>query len=83
MCFWWIGAIELREEMSMHAEGRKLIDTTLDIALNTENDASAEHHLQAVSAMLKFAMVVGQLSPQELANEMLMIDLTRHRRLYR
>lgn len=66
----------------MHAEGRRLIDTTLDIALKAGDDARAEHHFQAVSAMLKFAMAVGQLTPQEHANELTMLDLTRHRRAY-
>jgi len=68
--------------MSMHAEGRKLIDTTLDIALKAGDDVRAEHHFQAVHAMLKFAMACGQLTPQEHANEIMMVDLTRQRRLY-
>lgn len=68
--------------MTMHAEGRKLIETTLDIALTSKDDASAEHHFQAVNAMLKFAMAVGQLSPQEYTTWSTLVDLNRHRRAF-
>jgi hypothetical protein len=69
--------------MSIPDEGRRLIETKLDLALKTDSGVQAEKHFADVEAMLSYAALVGHLGPREFSEWVRLVDLNRKRRNYR
>lgn len=64
--------------LNQHA--RELIATYLEIARTAPDDVVSEKYLSKVSGMLDYAMVCGDITVRDFANENMMCDLVRAQR---
>lgn len=69
--------------MALPDEGRKLIETKLDMALRTDLEDCAQKQFGEVCAMLDYAMAVGHLTPAEFGNWRQLVKLNQQRRNYK
>lgn len=69
--------------MSIPKAAQDLIDTRLQVAVDTSDAVVADGYFNAVRGMLDYALAVGHITPLQFSDHLKLVDLNRKRRTYK